>query len=174
MADINHLVKLSQQYQQLATLAQQNKASQYTDSVIQQMVGLANGGIVATKHLLSLPQYRHSTGLSAMKEKLPQVVQMLNSYGPSSGDAFFSSLGTILDGISFYTSKGNAGTGYDPITAISDQGYTAPAYYVSTLLGLMEKLKASQQQTKQSPWEPMNKDPMAVQLTKQQNESKKT
>src|SRR5271168_275165 len=120
MSNIDRLVKLAQQYQQRAVTAQQNQSLQYVMSIVQKMVGLANGGIASVRHLLTFPQYKRSPGLSTMKDKLPTVVQMLNSYTPSNDDdAFLASLGSILDGVSFYTAKSNAGTGHDSATDVS-------------------------------------------------------
>lgn len=174
MADINHLVKLAQAYHRRAVYAQQSQALQYAMSIVYKMVGLANGGIASVKHLLSKNPSSHSPGLSALKERLPDIVRMLNGYTPSNNDdAFLASLGTILDGLSFYTNKGNSGTGYDDETNISDGGYTPPAYYITYLLVLFKKLKTAQQKNTHSPWEPTNtnKDPISVSLINQQNKS---
>jgi hypothetical protein len=168
---INSLLKLADQYHRRAIVAQQNQNTQYSNSIIKSMIGLANGAAVSVQHLLSNPQYTHSAGLSAIKQKMPEIAQKLSSFNPTaSGEAFIQSLGTILDGLSFYTSKGNGGTGYDPITAVSAGGYTAPAYYVDNLLQLTEKLKGAVQYQAHSPWEPTSSDAMAKDLSRQEHQ----
>jgi hypothetical protein len=169
MVSLKGVLKLAQTFHNRAIFAQQEQSQQYANAIIQKMIGLANGGAAATNHLLSIDKYRHSTGLSALKQKFPEVAQRLGSFNHAATEASIQAIGTMLDGMNFYTGKGNAGTGYDPITSVSDGGYTAPSYYVENLLLLTEKLKTALQHEPHSPWQPTDKDPIAKDLTRVQN-----
>lgn len=141
MSSIKNIIKLAQAFYDRAVYAQQNQSKQYATALAKKMEGLANGGIVATNHLLAFPQYRNSPGLNAMKNNLPQIVTTLNSFNYDSvDDEYYSSLQNMLGALSFFTNKNNTGTGYDPITEVRDQGYTAPSYYINHLSELNKTL----------------------------------
>lgn len=112
---------------------------------LKQMLSLSNNCIVVTKHLLSFPKYQKSEGLQAIQSQIPNVIKVLqNAINFSSFDGVKEKLNDTLSNISFYTSKGNTGTGYDPITSVREQGYTAPSYYVEMLEKLNSSLKTNE------------------------------
>jgi hypothetical protein len=95
---------------------------------------------------------------------------MLSNFNPDN-DSFYTGLETALEGMSFYTAPGNSGTGHDPITDISEGGYTAPSYYVSSLQNLFDSLKGQRVIELDAP-QKTNQDPIAKSLIQQQNKAK--
>lgn len=140
MVRINEINKLAQSFYDRIVSAQQNQSEQYSNAIVQKMQNLANGCILATNHLLSNPKYKRSAGLLVLKDKMPQILSMLSSFSFKDDNSFYDDLKAVFEAISFYTTPANSGTGYDPITAIRDAGYTAPAYYVNSLFQLFNKL----------------------------------
>lgn len=166
----DRISKLANLYHQKAVVSQRNKFAQYANATVSKMKGLADGGVIATNHLLNNPKYHTSPGLSILKQKLPEVSRMLSSFNPNN-DNFYTSLQSALEGMTFYTSPGNAGTGYDPVTAISDSGYTAPAYYVQNIKNLFDTLKGQRVIELDEPQQTIQ-DPIAKSLIQQQNKAK--
>jgi hypothetical protein len=169
MANINHLLKQADIFYLHTLYAQDKQLEQYARAIVNEMLGLANGAVVAVRHAQSSTEHKNSPGLSAISERMPQVVRLLRSFGSDSGESFIASLGTLLDGLSFYTSSSNAGTGQDIATTVSSEGYTPPAYYVKNLQDLLGKLKGAMKYKPHSPWEPTGPEPMARDLLRQQN-----
>ena len=164
MVSLKGVLKLAQTFYNRAVYAQQEQSQQYAIALAKKMQGLADGGAAATKHLLANPKYRHSPGLSALSQKFPEMSAALQAYNYEYPQITHDALKTALDSVGFYTQKNNAGTGYDPITAVSEEGYTAPSYYVDNLSQLNEKLFE---------YRPLNKDPLNESVQKQIDKSNK-
>lgn len=140
MVDINTLLKTAEAFHFRAVYAQQAQAAQYASFVVRKMQALVSPALASINHLLSIPQYQRSAGLQALKSQLPAVAQKLSSFTSSSGEDFYTELGNMISGLSFFTS-GNVGTGHDPATTAAVGGYTPPSYYVSALTNLFERIK---------------------------------
>lgn len=173
MANIKHLVKAAEAFHFRAVFAQQSQTATYANALVGQMLGLARGAVVSVNHLLSKPQYQQSESLGTMKGELPKLVSALSSFNYNvSDDNFYNTLDNVIGNLSFYTNKGNTGTGYDPVTSTALEGYTAPDYYVNALQALNTKLK-NNRIIELDNNAPRGKDPIAVSLTNQQNKSRK-
>lgn len=133
---VREILKLADSFY-LAVLSQDNRGAK---AIVQQMQGLTNGAIVAVNHMLTFPQYKRSPGLLTLKNMLPKILTTINSF-KTVNDYFTNSLDNLLGSASFYTAKGNAGTGKDPITSVRVEGYSAPGYYIDTLIQLNDQLK---------------------------------
>lgn len=127
----------------LARNFEQKVAYSTFDAVLASMKQFANGAIIATKHLLSKPRYTKSTGLAAINAKMPALVSALQSTNMGNATEMLPKMKNIIEEMSFYTLHANIGTGYDPMTNIREDGYSAPSYYINVLFVLFEKLDQS-------------------------------
>ena len=124
-----------------AAQAFQNKANNIA-VILPQVIGLAKGAVIATNHLLSLPKYQKSAGLQTIATELPTLQQELQRLNTNrSLPQTVASIKNHLSRMAFYTSKSNVGTGYDPITDARDGGYSAPSYFINTMIRLFDTLK---------------------------------
>jgi hypothetical protein len=151
MANIKHLTKLANRFYTQAQAVVNLQLEQYIDRMVRNMLGLSRGAEVSIKHLLSMPKYSASQTLKDMSGLIPQLTTALSEVSASDAGGL-SNVENILGSLSFYTSSGNAGTGYDAVTSVSEGGYSPPAYYVKTLTNMLDQVKGKvSQQPKEAP-----------------------
>lgn len=125
----------------IAAQAFQNQVSNLA-IIIPRMIGLAKGAVIATNHLLALPRYQKSSGLQSIAAQLPNLISELQRINTNSVlPQTIGNIKNLLSRMAFYTSKNNAGTGYDMLTDVRESGYSAPSYYVNTMIRLFDTLK---------------------------------
>jgi|SRR5579859_716440 len=136
MLDFSKLYKTTELFYNKAVLAQQNQ----NFSIINQIIALANGAKASIKHLKSLSKYKNLNNLSIILQQFEEFYQLLIN-NQNNISSYLNKLKEILNNINFYTSPGNAGTGFDSVTTIKSEGYTPINYYVENLRKLINLLK---------------------------------
>jgi hypothetical protein len=122
---------------------EQKVAASNFDTILNQMKQYAAGALIATKHLLSKPKYHRSTGLLTLEGQLPILTSLLQETNIGNAQRNLPRIEEVIGGMAFHTSQANTGTGYDPLTAAREEGYSAPSYYIEVLDNLSNKLTQS-------------------------------
>jgi len=134
MVKTNQIMKMADCYYKSAE-------DQYFSSMVKRIATYASSGLLSVKNLMAKPKYAKSPGLQAIQSKLPLLIGLCNQINTQETMNFIQRAGEIVGEMSFYTSRGNAGTGLDPVTLVKDGGYTPPAWYVDTINGMVQNLK---------------------------------
>lgn len=141
MSNIKHLTKLAESYHLKAVAQQQQKLDQYFTTVSQNIAELATSLVASVKHLLSKPKYQASINLRTIKDSANRLASLANNAVAENADNTLKQYNDLIGGMTFYASSNNAGTGYDPITNIREDGYTEPAYYINNIDTLYRQLQ---------------------------------
>jgi hypothetical protein len=148
MSNVNEISKRADYYYFSAKTAQDAQLKTYFDTVIKQIASYAHSGLVSTKHLISKPGYTNSTGLKEFLQVLPEIQKICSEAKIEWADQTLSRLGSYIGRAAFFASSGNAGTGYDSLTAAKVDQYTPPNWYINQIDSLHRSLKDHMQQNK--------------------------
>jgi hypothetical protein len=141
MTNVRYLTNLAEVFCARAITAQQAQSTQFIDTMLSKMAGLAAGAVASVKHLLSMPKYKSSSTLISALDSFQQIQQLLSTVDHADPSFDLDKLSRVLKEISFYSASGNVGTGHDPVMDVQEGGYTAPAYYVDQLSKLLDIIK---------------------------------
>lgn len=155
MSNVNKISKLADSYYLSAKTAQDNQLRAYFDTVMKQIASYAHACLTSTKHLISKPEHANSTGLKELLQVAPEIQTVCSQAKFEYADQALNSLNTFIGRGSFFSSTGNAGTGYDPSTSAKVEGYTPPGWYMNQMNTLYHSLKDRMQQSKVKPTAPL-------------------
>lgn len=134
MANVKHIIRLAESFHKMAIDA-------YFDAMMKRICSFATWGLASVKHMLAQPKYSKAPGLLAMQEKMPELLTACQQAKAEAPGHFLQHADAIMEGLTFYTSRGNAGTGMDEATQAKVDGYTPPAWYISNIQKMLGDLK---------------------------------
>jgi hypothetical protein len=141
MAQIKHLAAQADYYYFSAIAAFDEQSKKYFDSVVSHIGSYAKSGLASVQNLLANPKHRKSQGLQALRSQLPMLSDLCQRADVNGANRFMDQAEYLLGNMLFFTSKGNIGVGMDNATALKENGFTPPAWYVSNISSMLGELK---------------------------------
>lgn len=150
----NKLFQACSNFRTLAA-ADLNKTIQNYRSAIDSEI---KGGLRAIQNLINTdPKAKNSNSLKSLQYNLNQMIQLNNQMTANAADVVVENLKKYIGNASFYTSKANTGTGFDPLTRAG--GANSPGAYLDRITAHINKIEEILKKNKPAEQAPTTSQP---------------
>jgi len=149
MTKHNKIIKLANLFYRKAYDAKEAQFAYFFKSFMARIAKLAEGCIASSQHLLTYQQYQNSEGLKNISIQMPRIMNAARAADANVPEQSSNLIAGLIGGLTFHTSRNNAGTGADAVTTKTDDNVTPPSYYVNTINSLINQVKTKVKERKQ-------------------------